>query len=36
MDVDQFYQMDEQFRDEIATVDKSGKRIWIYPKKTRR
>lgn len=33
MDVDQFYQMDEQFRDEIATVDKSGKRIWIYPKK---
>ncbi len=24
---------DEQFRDKIATVDKSGKRIWIYPKK---
>lgn len=23
----------EQFRDKIATVDKSGKRIWIYPKK---
>ncbi|MCZ2102309.1 MAG: 4Fe-4S binding protein [Chitinophagales bacterium] len=33
MDVDQFYQMDDQFRDEIATVDKSGKRIWVYPKK---
>jgi hypothetical protein len=24
---------DEQFRDKISTVDKSGKRIWIYPKK---
>ncbi|MEZ4909747.1 MAG: cytochrome c oxidase accessory protein CcoG [Saprospiraceae bacterium] len=24
---------EEQFRDKIATVDKSGKRIWIYPKK---
>ncbi len=23
----------EEFRDKIATVDKSGKRIWIYPKK---
>lgn len=23
----------EEFRDSIATVDKSGKRIWIYPKK---
>jgi cytochrome c oxidase accessory protein FixG len=26
-------QSDEQFRDNISTVDKSGKRIWIYPKK---
>lgn len=25
--------LDEQFRDKISTVDKSGKRIWIYPKK---
>ena len=25
--------MSEQFRDEIATVDKSGKRVWLYPKK---
>lgn len=25
--------MDEQFRDKIATVDKKGKRIWIFPKK---
>ena len=23
----------EEFRDSIATVDKTGKRIWIYPKK---
>ena len=23
----------EDFRDHIATVDKSGKRIWVYPKK---
>jgi polyferredoxin len=23
----------EQFRDQIATVDQSGKRIWVYPKK---
>jgi len=27
------YQQDEQFRDSIATVDKEGKRIWVYPKK---
>ncbi len=26
------YQYDEEFRDAIATVDKSGKRIWVYPK----
>jgi cytochrome c oxidase accessory protein FixG len=25
--------VNEQFRDKISTVDKSGKRIWIYPKK---
>ena len=24
---------DESFRDSIATVDKQGKRIWLYPKK---
>jgi cytochrome c oxidase accessory protein FixG len=24
---------DQQFRDKLSTVDKSGKRIWIYPKK---
>lgn len=23
----------EEFRDEISTVDKDGKRIWVYPKK---
>src|SRR5579859_8004725 len=27
------YQYDEQFRNNIATVDEKGKRIWIYPKK---
>ncbi|MCB0660306.1 MAG: cytochrome c oxidase accessory protein CcoG [Saprospiraceae bacterium] len=26
-------QQEEQFRDKIATVDKKGKRIWIFPKK---
>ncbi|RMI24917.1 MAG: cytochrome c oxidase accessory protein CcoG, partial [Calditrichaeota bacterium] len=25
----------ESFRDHISTVDESGKRIWIYPKKPR-
>ena len=29
--VDEIY-ADEGFRDSIATVDESGKRIWIYPK----
>jgi hypothetical protein len=24
---------DESFRDSIATVDKKGERVWIYPKK---
>lgn len=27
------YVQEEAFRDKIATVDSSGKRIWIYPKK---
>jgi cytochrome c oxidase accessory protein FixG len=27
------YQYDEQFRDTIGTVDKAGKRVWVYPKK---
>ncbi|MEM9547657.1 MAG: cytochrome c oxidase accessory protein CcoG [Bacteroidota bacterium] len=30
---DKFYQDEEVYRDKIATVDSSGKRIWIYPKK---
>jgi len=29
----EFYQFDEEFRDSIGTVDKSGKRVWVYPKK---
>jgi polyferredoxin len=27
------FDTEELYRDQIATVDKSGKRIWIYPKK---
>ena len=27
------YQYDEEYRDSIATVDESGNRIWVYPKK---
>lgn len=30
---DDVYQFDEQFRDNLATVDSEGKRIWVYPKK---
>lgn len=31
--IDELYHYDEEFRDGIATVDKEGKRIWVYPKK---
>ncbi|HNM68746.1 MAG TPA: hypothetical protein PKG57_03705, partial [Flavobacteriales bacterium] len=24
---------DESYRDAISTVDKAGKRVWVYPKK---
>ncbi len=27
------YEEDEEFRNSIATVDKDGKRIWLYPKR---
>lgn len=27
------YGYDEEYRDNIATVDASGKRVWVYPKK---
>lgn len=27
-----FYKQEEEFRDQISTVDESGKRIWVYPK----
>jgi len=33
MSSDTFHPVDEQFRDKISTVDNSGKRVWIYPKK---
>lgn len=32
-DIEKIYQDSEAFRDSISTVDKKGKRIWIYPKK---
>ncbi len=31
--MENFYEYDEEFRDSIGTVDKEGKRLWIYPKK---
>ncbi|SMD31965.1 cytochrome c oxidase accessory protein FixG [Reichenbachiella faecimaris] len=31
--MDNHYEFEEEYRDTIATVDESGKRIWIYPKK---
>lgn len=32
--IDELYKEDtEEYRDSIATVDKSGKRVWIFPKK---
>lgn len=31
--LEEFYQFDEEARDHIATVDESGNRVWIYPKK---
>ena len=30
---DELYTYDEEFRNSIATVDKEGKRLWVYPKK---
>ncbi len=30
---DSLYQFDEEFRDSISTVDKEGKRVWVYPKR---
>lgn len=27
------YEFEEEYRDTIATVDESGKRVWVYPKK---
>lgn len=31
--IDEIYQDTEEYRDHLATVDKSGKRIWMYPRK---
>ncbi len=31
--IDELYQDTEEYRDHLATVDKKGKRVWVYPKK---
>lgn len=33
INIDEIYDGEDTFRDTLATVDKDGKRIWIYPKK---
>lgn len=35
LDIYDYEKDHEEYRDSIATVDKSGKRIWIYPKKVK-
>jgi polyferredoxin len=30
--IDELYQDTEEYRDHLATVDKKGKRVWLYPK----
>lgn len=30
---DELYIYDDEFRDSLATVDKEGQRVWVYPKK---
>ncbi len=30
---DEFFEDKDAYRDELSTVDKDGKRIWVYPKK---
>ena len=32
-DTGRLYTYDDEFRNQIATVDKEGKRLWVYPKK---
>ncbi|MBI5916210.1 MAG: cytochrome c oxidase accessory protein CcoG [Bacteroidetes bacterium] len=32
-EIDEIYQDAEEYRDHLATVDKKGKRVWLYPKK---
>ncbi len=32
-EIEKIYKDSESFRDQLATVDKKGKRIWVYPKK---
>lgn len=32
-DIIEFFEDSEEYRDSLATVDKDGKRIWLYPRK---
>ena len=34
--MEDLYQFDQEYRDHISTVDARGKRIWVFPKKTKR
>ncbi len=31
--MEDLYQIDQEYRDHISTVDSRGKRVWVYPKK---
>lgn len=31
--MEDLYQIDQEYRDHISTVDSKGKRVWVYPKK---
>jgi cytochrome c oxidase accessory protein FixG len=31
--MENLYQIDQEYRDHISTVDSRGKRVWVYPKK---
>jgi cytochrome c oxidase accessory protein FixG len=31
--MEDLYQIDQEYRNQLATVDEKGKRVWVYPKK---
>ncbi|MCG8474951.1 MAG: cytochrome c oxidase accessory protein CcoG [Cytophagales bacterium] len=35
-ETDKLYEVDQEFRDSISTVDEDGRRVWVYPKKPTR